>query len=117
MRKFRILLLILASAACTLGAQAAGPEIGTLMERARDLFDYGRWSDARHEFLRAKAALTPSDRLLAQEVEFYLAACAVSWAAPMPKGPCVNSTSVIPGRSTPTTCVSPSGRSTARPGT
>ena len=53
MRKFRILLLILASAACTLGAQAAGPEIGTLMERARDLFDYGRWSDARHEFLRA----------------------------------------------------------------
>ena len=77
MRKFRILLLILASAACTLGAQAAGPEIGTLMERARDLFDYGRWSDARHEFLRAKAALTPSDRLLAQEVEFYLAACAV----------------------------------------
>ena len=77
MRKFRILLLILASAACTFGAQAAGPEIGTLMERARDLFDYGRWSDARHEFLRAKAALTPSDRLLAQEVEFYLAACAV----------------------------------------
>lgn len=77
MRKFRILLLILALATCTFGAQAAKPEIETLMERARDLFDYGRWSDARHEFLRAKAVLPPSDRLLVQEVEFYLAACAV----------------------------------------
>lgn len=64
-------------AACTLGARAAEPQIETLMGRARDLFDYGRWSDARHEFLRAQAALEPSDRLLVQEVEFYLAACAV----------------------------------------
>ncbi len=39
MRKFRILLLILASAACTFGALAAGPEIGTLMENARELFE------------------------------------------------------------------------------
>lgn len=77
MRKPRILLLALAFAACTFGAQAAEPQIETLMGRARDLFDYGRWSDARHEFLRAQSALEPSDRLLVQEIEFYLAACAV----------------------------------------
>ena len=77
MRRFRISLLTLALAACAFGAQAAGPEIETLAGRARDLFDYGRWSDARQEFLRVRAALTPSDRLLAQEAEFYLAACAV----------------------------------------
>lgn len=77
MRNFRILLLTFVLAACTLGARAAEPQIESLMGRARDLFDYGRWSDARHEFLRAQAALEPSDRLLVQEVEFYLAACAV----------------------------------------
>ena len=86
MRKFRIVLLTFAFAACAFGAQAAGPEIETLAGRARDLFDYGRWSDARQEFLRVRAALTPSDRLLAQEVEFYLAACAVELGSPDAEG-------------------------------
>ena len=69
MRKFRISLLTLALAAGAFGAQAAGPEIETLAGRARDLFDYGRWSDARQEFLRVRAVLTPSDSQLAQEAE------------------------------------------------
>ena len=86
MRKFRISLLTLALAACAFGAQAAGPEIETLAGRARDLFDYGRWSDARQEFLRVRAALTPSDRLLAQEADFYLAACAVELGSPDAEG-------------------------------
>ena len=77
MRKFRILLLSFAFAVCAFGAQAAEPVPATLVGRARDLFDYGRWSDARHEFLRAKKALTSSDRLLAEQIEYYLAACAV----------------------------------------
>ena len=86
MRKFRISLLTLALAACAFGAQAAGPEIETLAGRARDLFDYGRWSDARQEFLRVRAVLTPSDRLLAQEADFYLAACAVELGSPDAEG-------------------------------
>ena len=79
-------MLTLALAACAFGAQAAGPEIETLAGRARDLFDYGRWSDARQEFLRVRAALTPSDRLLAQEADFYLAACAVELGSPDAEG-------------------------------
>ena len=76
-KKLSLLLTLALCAVCTLRVQAGEPESETFIERGRSLFDYGRWSDARHEFLRAKAALTPSDRLLAQEVEFYLAACAV----------------------------------------
>ena len=86
MRNFRISLLTLALAACAFGAQAAGPEIETLAGRARDLFDYGRWSDARQEFLRVRAVLPPSDRLLAQEADFYLAACAVELGSPAAEG-------------------------------
>ena len=74
-------MLTLALAACAFGAQAAGPEIETLAGRAR-----GRWSDARQEFLRVRAALTPSDRLLAQEADFYLAACAVELGSPDAEG-------------------------------
>lgn len=53
------------------------PTLDGLLRRARDLYDYGRWSDARHEFLRARAAASPSDRPTAQEIDYYLAACAV----------------------------------------
>ena len=59
------------------GARAADSDPETLVRRARDLFGYGRWSDARHELLRAGQALDPADRQLAQEIEYYLAACAV----------------------------------------
>ncbi|MFR6634940.1 MAG: tetratricopeptide repeat protein [Alistipes onderdonkii] len=64
-------------AVCTLRVQAGEPESETFIERGRSLFDYGRWSDARHEFLRARDVLAPSDRVAAQTVDFYLAACAV----------------------------------------
>lgn len=77
MQKSRKLLITLALAAGTLVVQAASPQLETLMQRARSLYDYGRWSDARHEFLRAREAADPSDRLTAQEIDYYLAACAV----------------------------------------
>ena len=64
-------------AVCILRVQAGEPERETFIERGRSLFDYGRWSDARHEFLRARDVLAPSDRVAAQTVDFYLAACAV----------------------------------------
>lgn len=68
---------MLALALCTPGARAADSDPETLMRRARDLFGYGRWSDARHELLRAREVIDPSDRFRAQEIDYYLAACAV----------------------------------------
>lgn len=76
MRKFRNILLPL-FAACALTAQAAEEDAAAALERGRDLFDFGRWSDARHEFLRARAASDPADRTTVEEIDFYLAACAV----------------------------------------
>ena len=76
MRKFRNILLPL-FAACALTAQAAEEDAAAALERGRDLFDFGRWSDARHEFLRARAASDPADSTTVEEIDFYLAACAV----------------------------------------
>ena len=86
MRKSRIFLPILALALCMPGVRAADSDPETLMRRARDLFGYGRWSDARHEFLRAKKAVAPSELLLSQEIEYYLAACAVELGSPDAEG-------------------------------
>ena len=61
---------------CAGTAQAEG-DLQTTLARGRDLFDYGRWSDARHEFLQARAALEPADRAAREEIDYYLAACAV----------------------------------------
>lgn len=57
--------------------RAAEPETLALIDRGVELFDYGRWSDARHEFQRAQQSLRPADRYECQKVEYYLAACAV----------------------------------------
>ena len=76
-KKLSLLLTLALCAVCTLRVQAGVPESETFIERGRSLFDYGRWSDARHEFLRARDVLAPSDRVAAQTVDFYLAACAV----------------------------------------
>ena len=67
----------MALALCAPGVRAAESDSETLMRRARDLFGYGRWSDARHELLRAREAMAPDDRSLQQEIDYYLAACAV----------------------------------------
>ena len=76
-KKLSLLLTLALSAVGTLRVQAGEAESETFIERGRSLFDYGRWSDARHEFLRARDVLAPSDRVAAQTVDFYLAACAV----------------------------------------
>ena len=60
-----------------MSARASEPGLETLMSRARSLYDYGRWSDARHEFLRAREVAGASDRRTSQEIDYYLAACAV----------------------------------------
>lgn len=78
MRRYLTLLLtLILSAVCFAGARAASPETIAILDRGRSLFNHGRWSDARHEFLRAGAELTVADDYERQCVAFYLAACAV----------------------------------------
>uniref|UniRef100_UPI003FD80E69 tetratricopeptide repeat protein n=1 Tax=Alistipes putredinis TaxID=28117 RepID=UPI003FD80E69 len=78
MRKnLNLLLAFAVCALCASGAQAGTPESAAFIDRGRSLFDFGRWTDARHEFLQARETLSPADREAAQTVDFYLAACAV----------------------------------------
>ena len=78
MRKnLNLLLAFAVCALCVPGAQAGTPESAAFIDRGRSLFDFGRWTDARHEFLQARETLSPADREAAQTVDFYLAACAV----------------------------------------
>lgn len=72
-----ILPILIAGLLCIRAGRAAEPETLALIDRGVELFDYGRWNDARHEFLRAQQGLAPDDRYERQKVEFYLAACAV----------------------------------------
>ena len=58
-------------------ASALDPETARHIQRGRELFDFGRWSDARHEFRAARTALDPADYAAWQEVDYYLAVCAV----------------------------------------
>ena len=77
-RNLLMLLLLFSPGLCpTLVARDAEPETLALINRGVELFDYGRWIDARHEFLRAQESLDPADRYERQKVEYYLAACAV----------------------------------------
>lgn len=78
MRKYLTLLIpFVLSAACITHVRAAAPATRVAIERGRELFGFGRWSDARHEFREALTTLAAADRRERQEIEFYLAACAV----------------------------------------
>ena len=78
MRKKRIIILAL-TLALGIGLRAEGttPETRRRIIRGSELFDMGRWADARHEFQTARRSLSVADRDIRQEVDFYLAACAV----------------------------------------
>lgn len=75
MRKITLLLALL----LTLGTvQATVQSTGErAMARGRELYEFGRWADARHAFLEARGALTSAQRALDEECGYYLAACAV----------------------------------------
>lgn len=78
MHRYSIFLLILVAVVfCPFAGRTAEPETLASIDRGVELFDYGRWNDARREFLRAQEGLSPADRYERQKVEFYLAACAV----------------------------------------
>ncbi|MDE7123335.1 MAG: hypothetical protein K2N93_03270, partial [Alistipes sp.] len=77
MRRYSKLICALAFAAAGLSARGATPETLSALGRGRDLFGFGRWSDARHEFLAARESLAADDLAERQQIDFYLAACAV----------------------------------------
>lgn len=59
------------------GLREDSPSPEALLDRGRELFAFGRWSDARREFLRAREVADPADRAVAEQIDYYLAACAV----------------------------------------
>ena len=74
MRKHIFLLILL----CSLLPAAAVPDSPrSFVDRGRGLFESGRWADARHEFLAARRLLSPEQLSEAEEIDFFLAACAV----------------------------------------
>lgn len=75
MRKFRLLLFLLFP--LCVSASRSGTDLSATLSRGRYLFEIGRWTDARHEFLRASQLLGPDDRGAREEVDYYLAACSV----------------------------------------
>ena len=79
----RIAISLLAiSLLCATDVPAMTPETARRLRRGRELFDYGRWSDARYEFRIARTELEPADHAAIQEADFYLAACAVELGSP-----------------------------------
>ncbi|MEG0789460.1 MAG: tetratricopeptide repeat protein [Alistipes sp.] len=76
-RKTILLLALFLCAFASIGAQAATPETHAVIARATSLFEAGRWTDARHELLHARAELAATDIQERQQVDYYLAACAV----------------------------------------
>ncbi|MCX4301047.1 MAG: tetratricopeptide repeat protein [Alistipes sp.] len=62
---------------CAADARAMTPETARRLQRGRELFEYGRWSDARNEFRQVRAELASTDYAAIQEVDYHLAACAV----------------------------------------
>lgn len=82
MRRYSFVLpWLLAALLPALPVRAAEPESRRFIDRGIELFDLGRWNDARHEFLRARRELRRADLTERQQVEYYLAACAVELGA------------------------------------
>lgn len=71
------MLLSITALAAPCGVRASDPAVRRLIRRGVELFDHGRWNDARHELLRARSGLAAADRRDCQTVDYYLAACAV----------------------------------------
>ncbi|MEG1672567.1 MAG: tetratricopeptide repeat protein [Alistipes sp.] len=76
-RKLILLLTLLVGLFVVTELHATNPETRHLIDRGIELYQCGRWSDARHELLRAQSQLTEADKYEHQQVDFYLAICAV----------------------------------------
>lgn len=81
MRKFSMILAV--SLMAVAGAAAMTPsEPEVSMKRGIDLFEQGRWSDARHQFTKLRDALPHELRGVLQDIDYYLAMCAVELGDP-----------------------------------
>ncbi len=74
-RYSKIILLILLA---IVGVNSAQAKVYlSHLKRGKELYDFGRWSDARLEFRKAKSGVPYSDLYATQEIDLYLALCAV----------------------------------------
>ncbi len=96
---------------CAADARAMTPETARRLQRGRELFEYGRWSDARNEFRQVRAELASTDYAAIQEVDYHLAACAVELGSIDAAEALSEFERNYPGS---TTCDSPWGRTTAQ---
>lgn len=71
-----VMVFALAAIAVSGGVAQAGVE-ERLLARAKSLLEHGRWSDARHEYMRLREAVATDDESMAQQAEFGLTVCAV----------------------------------------
>ncbi len=78
MQKAKIAILSLICAALTgLRCPAQSQSNGASLRRGIDLFERGHWADARHELLRAQAMTGRNDPQSREQIDYYLAVCAV----------------------------------------
>ena len=57
-------------------------DIEVSVRRGEELFEQGRWSDARQQFIKVREALPLAERGLQVKVDYYLAMCAVELGQP-----------------------------------
>jgi len=83
MQKAKIALLILIYTALTgLPCAARVRTEPASFRRGVDLFERGHWADARHELLRARAMTDRNDPQSREQIDYYLAVCAVELGRP-----------------------------------
>lgn len=81
-KKITLLLVTLLSLALPSRLAAQQEERQTSYQRAVDLFERRRWPEARLEFMRLRQELPADRELERQQVEYYLALCAVELKNP-----------------------------------
>lgn len=84
MQKIRTVLLVLALLVEGTTLMAQGVQAS--LRRGRELFELGRWSDARKELREVQQTLTEEQHEEQMEVKFLLAACAVELGSPYAEG-------------------------------
>ncbi|MCH5330415.1 MAG: tetratricopeptide repeat protein [Alistipes sp.] len=81
MRKVLIMFLLLLSSVSV--SKAAVPsDREAAAKRGRELFELGRWSDARQEFIAFRGALSTRDYAALELADYYLALCSAELAQP-----------------------------------
>lgn len=86
LKKYIFVPTLLLSLACTMEAAAQDQPTRDALQRGRDLFGFGRWSDARTEFIKAREGLRPEALKTREDIDFYLTACAVELQMPDAEG-------------------------------